>query len=228
MGFLNKITDEDVKLLPKIGYDGVVHIIDNYKDQNMAADYLSRYRVIGFDTESRAVFKKGVNNVMSLVQLFAGEKAFLIRVNKIRLTQSIVDILQSEKHIKVGVALNDDISYLQKINQFTPKGFFDLQKVVKDFNIEELSLKKISAIVVGIQISKAQRLSNWNVSTLTEKQIRYAATDAWVCHEIYNRLEITPELAKKGEITASAKSKNKKYKKVKKVESTTIEDKTIN
>ena len=51
-----------------------------------------------------------------------------------------------------------------------------------------------AAIVLGVRISKAQRLSNWEAATLTPKQQLYAATDAWVCTQIYERLQHTPKI----------------------------------
>ena len=49
-------------------------------------------------------------------------------------------------------------------------------------------------IVLGQRVSKAQRLSNWEAATFTDKQKLYAATDAWVCTAIYDRLLHTPKI----------------------------------
>jgi ribonuclease D len=59
---------------------------------------------------------------------------------------------------------------------------------VKAFHIDELGLKKISGIVLNRRISKSQQVSNWDADELTEAQLRYAATDAWICLMIYYRL----------------------------------------
>ena len=64
----------------------------------------------------------------------------------------------------------------------------ELQKYVQFFGIEEMSLRKIYAIIFGKRISKRERLSNWEAPTLSPEQIKYAATDAWACIEIYNYL----------------------------------------
>ena len=213
---LIKISDEEVKQLPKIGFSGNIMIIDDFKEQNAAAEYLLKHKVIGFDTESRASFKKGVENKIALVQFSAGNRAFLIRLNKVKLSAGIIKLLESPDHIKVGVALKDDIKELQSVTNFEPKCFLDLQKIVNDFGVGELGLKKMSALILGIQISKAQRLSNWEATVLTRSQQVYAATDAWVCVEIFNELDMTPELIKKGETVAGSKnpiSAKKKYKK---------------
>lgn len=206
MEYLNKISDEEVKLLPKVSFEGEVEVIEDFREQNIAADYLlSHATVIGFDTESRASFKKGVINKIALLQLSGAGRAYLIRVNRVKLSQGIIKLLESPKHIKVGVALKEDVKELRSITDFEPKGFLDLQRVVGDFNIGELGLKKMSAIVLGVQISKAQRLSNWEATTLTESQIRYAATDAWISEQIFLGLNMNEATLKKGLITYNNK-----------------------
>ena len=67
--------------------------------------------------------------------------------------------------------------------------WIDLQNYVTRFGIDDRSLQKIYANLFGQKISKSQRLSNWEAETLTESQMRYAATDAWACVEIYRCLD---------------------------------------
>ena len=43
--------------------------------------------------------------------------------------------------------------------------------------------------MLGVRISKAQRLSNWEAKQLTPAQQLYAATDAWIGREIYLKLK---------------------------------------
>lgn len=210
MKFLNKISDEEVKLLPKVNFEGDIVMIENFKEQNAAAEFLMFHRVIGFDTESRASFQKGVVNKIALLQLSAGGKVFLIRVNKVKLSAGIIKVLESESHIKVGVALRDDVKELRTVTDFEPRGFLDLQKIMGDFDIAELGLKKISAIVLGVQISKAQRLSNWEATVLTDNQQIYAATDAWICEEIFNRLNINESTIEKGLLVINCKNNEAK------------------
>lgn len=181
------ITKEEIDLLPPPAFDSEVVVLDT-EDQEQAAAYLSAQRVIGFDTESRPSFRKGVQNKIALLQLSGGGKTFLIRLNKTRLSKAILKILQSRSILKVGAAIRDDILLMQEVSRFTPRGFVDLQNLMGDYGIQELSLKKMSAIVLGVRISKAQRLSNWSAQSLTSAQTRYAAIDAWICREIYFEL----------------------------------------
>jgi len=41
---------------------------------------------------------------------------------------------------------------------------------------------------MGVRISKGAQVSNWSRADLSEAQVAYAATDAWVSREIYVRL----------------------------------------
>lgn len=84
-----------------------------------------------------------------------------------------------------------DLRSLRQIRHFRDGGFVDLQGIAPEWGIGEKSLRKLSAIVLGRRVSKAQRLSNWEAAQLTEKQMRYAATDAWICPEIYRTLQHT-------------------------------------
>ena len=182
------MTNEEVNDLPLTAFGGDIVVVDS-DDQREAADYLSSQKLVGFDTESRATFVKGVHNTISLVQLSGPDRAYLFRVNICPLSPEVVKVLQSRSIVKVGLAISDDINRLRTVNpSLYPHGFVDLQSIVGRFGIKELGLKKISAIVLGSRISKAQRLSNWNAVNLTEAQRVYAATDAWVCREIYQSL----------------------------------------
>jgi ribonuclease D len=40
-----------------------------------------------------------------------------------------------------------------------------------------------------MRISKAEQVSNWEATSLTQKQLIYAATDAWACLEIFKKLK---------------------------------------
>ena len=188
MTFLPTISKEDVAALPPIVFGGEIVVVDTLAELEMACQYLAAQRVIGFDTESRASFQKGVVNRISLLQLSTDERAYLIRLCKVRLDKKLLKILETNKITKIGLSLDGDMRELGTLQKLRPRGFIDLQKIVPQYGITDLSLLKIAGIVLGRRISKAQRLSNWEATQLTEAQQLYAATDAWVCTEIYKRL----------------------------------------
>ncbi len=186
--FIESITKEALADLPLHAFDGEIVLVENETKLKIAVNYLKNQEVLGFDTETKPSFKRGQVHQVALLQLSTCDKAFIIRISKIGLPNTLKDILTDEKITKVGVAIRDDIKALQKLNRFTPGGFIELQDEVKDYGIQDFSLKKITGIVLGFRISKSQRLSNWEADQLTEAQLSYAATDAWVSCEIFNSL----------------------------------------
>lgn len=191
--FRENISNEEVTILPRAVFGGVVEIIESEEQVDEACDWLLRQGVIGFDTETRPSFKAGTTNKVALLQLSGGGRCFLFRLCRMRLDKAIIKILEDPNIIKVGAAVRDDIKGLQALRHFQPKGFVDLQNIVHEWGIAEKSVRKIAAIVIEEAVSKAQRLSNWEASHLTDAQVNYAATDAWVCQEIYDRLLNTPK-----------------------------------
>lgn len=191
--FAEHISNEELQVLPTGAFDGPIEVIEDTENAARACEYLRAAGVIGFDTETRPSFKRGVVNSVALLQLSAEDRAFLFRICKMSLPQPVAELFEDAKVQKIGAAIRDDIRILQKCRKFSPRGFIDLQKIVCDYGIGELSVRKIGGIVMGIRISKAQRLSNWEAQNLTPAQQSYAATDAWVCLKTYRILLSGPK-----------------------------------
>jgi len=186
--FQSEISKEEVAGLDLIQYEGPIHLIDSLDVFEREIGKLSRETILGIDTETRPSFKKGKLYPTSLIQLSTLDQAWIIRVSRIGYPRRLLDLLSGEVPLKVGLSLHDDLRRLRSDFQFEPKGFLDLQQYVEAFRIEEKGLKKLSAIVLGRRISKSQQVSNWDADLLTEAQLRYAATDAWICLMIYFKL----------------------------------------
>lgn len=183
--FKESISKEELTELPLRWFEGDIIVVDEQRMLKNAIDVLSKQKIIGFDTETRPSFKKGVINKVSLLQLSTKSKAFLFRLNKIGFPYELQQILADPEIVKPGVAIRDDIKGLQNLNDFIPGGFVELQDSAKDLGIQNFSLKKMSAIACGFRISKGQQLSNWEAEKLTEAQQIYAATDAWAALKIF-------------------------------------------
>lgn len=191
MSFESTITNEVIDSLPRKEFSGRIVVVDSEQAMDDMVEVLSHERLLGYDTETRPAFKKGVSYPMALLQLSTHDTAFLVRLQRVNMSAGLVEVLQSPDIIKVGAAIRDDIKGMQKLKRFKPQGFIDLQQVVEQWGIQEKSVKKMAAIVLGIKVSKAQRLSNWEAISLTPPQQDYAAMDAWVCREIYRKLYAT-------------------------------------
>ena len=188
--FKESITPKELEALEFVSCPGKIIVIDSVGAEfNRAITYLRSQKVIGFDTETRPTFTPSQPRYdVSLLQLSGPDKAFLFRVNKIGMHRRLCNLLASDKVVKVGAAIHDDIRGLQKLHNFKPAAFIDLQKIVCEWGIRDKAVKKMAAIILGFRISKTQQLSNWEAETLSESQCKYAATDAWVCREMYLKL----------------------------------------
>ncbi len=186
-----KISKETIATLPVESFPGKIVVVDSETGVENAIADLRREKIIGFDTETRPTFKKGKSNHVSLIQLSTHDTCYLFRINRMGFAPALKNLLEDEQLLKVGISLKDDFCMLNRLNNesFTPRNFIELQKFVKKFGIEDQSLQKIYAIVLGKKISKGQRLSNWEADHLSESQQLYAATDAWSCIKIYEILQ---------------------------------------
>ena len=166
------------------------YVIDSVGAEfNRAIAYLRAQKVIGFDTETRPTFTPGQPHYgVALLQLSGPDRAYLFRVKNMGMHRRLCNLMASDKIIKVGAAIHEDIRGLQKKHDFIPASFVDLQKVVWEWGIRDKSVKKMAAIILGFRVSKTQQLSNWEAETLSDSQCRYAATDAGVCREMYLKL----------------------------------------
>lgn len=186
--FQAKINNHELEVLPIKVFEGSITVVDTIDAVKAAVADLSQSSIIGFDTETRPSFTKGRKHKVALLQLANDERAYLFRLKAVGLPDELVELLENGNVLKVGAAIRDDLKALQKLHAFVPLGFIDLQAIAKKYGIMEMSVRKLAAIVLGMRISKAQQLSNWENAELTEAQQRYAATDAWVCCKVYQEL----------------------------------------
>lgn len=187
--FKQNISKEEINELELGGYQGEIIEISDSKDVPNAFKEIMKHEFIGFDTETKPVFVKGQYNDVALVQIGIPNKVFLIRVNLTGITPEIIDFFESDIK-KIGVGLRDDVIALQRIKNFKPNGFLELNELVNQIGIEANGLRKLVAIILGYRISKNAQVSNWEANKLDEKQKSYAATDAWVCLEMYSKLKV--------------------------------------
>lgn len=187
--FAPSITKEEINNLDLDWFRGKIRVVTKKEHLKEVFQKINTSKVVGFDTESKPTFRKGEYNHVAMIQIALPDEVFLIRTNYIQITDEIRDFLENENIVKVGVALRDDLKDLNKIRKFHPHGFIELNHLVTDLGIESNGLRKLTAIILGFRISKSAQVSNWEAEELTKKQLLYAATDAWVCLAMYQKLE---------------------------------------
>ena len=182
--------------LPIVLFPGRIITIINENDADKAVDYLLSCDILGVDTETRPMFRKGEQHKVALLQVASRDTCFLFRLNDIGIPPSVIRLLEDCTVPKIGLSWHDDLLSLHRRVEFNPGYFVDLQDIVKEIGIKDLSLQKLYANIFHQKISKRQRLTNWEAEVLSDKQKLYAATDAWACIKLYeeiNRLYKTKE-----------------------------------
>lgn len=184
----NKFDKREITALPQLKFPGRIIVILSEGETEKAVNYLLSSDILGVDTETRPSFKRGEMFKVSLLQVSNRDTCFLFRLNYTGITPALKRLLEDKTVLKVGLSWHDDILMLKKRCDFVPGLFLDLQDIVGSVGIEDRSLQKLYANVFGQKISKRQRLTNWEVDVLTDKQKMYAATDAWSCINLYEEI----------------------------------------
>ncbi|EMS30899.1 3'- 5' exonuclease domain protein [Mariniradius saccharolyticus AK6] len=185
-----KISKTEINELPMGQFEGDIVLVDRMEQVREVLDEIERHKHLGFDTETKPSFTKGTQHKVALMQLATEDIAFLIRINQIGVPEELLEVLQSRSVTKIGAAVLDDLRALQKIKRgFVPGNFFDLNDELKKVGFQNVGVRNLAAMVLNMRISKSEQVSNWEASTLTEKQMVYAATDAWACLQVFKKLE---------------------------------------
>lgn len=190
MEFAENISVEEIELLETADFNGPIVVVTEQDESYFEAiEYLNKQKWLGFDTETKPSFhssdpKKNV----ALLQLSGEDEVYIFKLATLGIPAKLASILSNNNILKIGAATHDDIKGLQVYTRFQPKGFVDLQKIVHRYGINEKSVRKMSAIILGLKVSKSQQLSNWEAQHLSGSQIKYAAIDAWVCRQMYSKL----------------------------------------
>lgn len=185
----NKFDKKRIPTLPRAVFPGRIVVVLSAAEADRIVEYLLQQPILGFDTETRPSFRRGLVYKVSLLQVATPDICFLFRLNYTGLTPSLIRLLEDTTVQKIGLSWHDDLNSLHHLADFKPGTFIDIQKCVHAFGIEDMSLQKLYANIFGQKISKADQLSNWERDVLTDKQKVYAATDAWACIQLYVELE---------------------------------------
>ena len=184
---LTSISRGELIDLPIRRYEGPVCIVEGPADLQRAMRDILDDVVIGFDTETRPAFKPGESYLPSIVQFATARAVYLLRAQQEDLIASMREILSSPNVVKAGVSVTDDLRALKKLFEFDESSVIDLGSVARRHGLKQTGVRNLAGMFLGMRISKGAQTSNWAASRLTSQQVTYAATDAWVCRELYLR-----------------------------------------
>jgi ribonuclease D len=183
------ISKDEINLLPAGSFPGKISVVSSHEGAERAARFLSGSRMLGFDTETRPSFRRGESHPIALLQLSTDTHAFLIRVGRTGVPFALKRILEDRNIIKLGQGLKHEMVLLHKELGVRGEGFIDLLDIAHRLECSPRSVKAMAAIFLGIRISKSAQTTNWGRSFLTDKQVLYAATDAWACLKIFHEMK---------------------------------------
>lgn len=184
-----QITKDEINELPLGKFEGEIVLVDTAVQMADAIDAIKKENIIGIDTETKPTFTKGKLNDTALIQIATRDKVFLFRINKTGMPLALTQILENPKIQKIGIAIIQDMKELSdQFHSFQHSNVTDLNILCKNLQFGNIGARNLTAMVLGYRISKRQQTSNWEANELSEAQLRYAATDAYVCREIYLKL----------------------------------------
>ena len=125
----------------------------------------------------------------ALAQIATGSAVYLFQFSRMDFSSALAEVFGNEHVIKAGIALDRDLVDLRKLFPFEARNFLDLGDVAKRQGMKQTGVRNLTGLFLGGRITKSMQTSNWAQPRLTEKQLRYAATDAWVCRELYVKFE---------------------------------------
>jgi ribonuclease D len=179
------ISKEAINALPMISWEGPVELVESVEAAEAAVFELQKESLLGFDTETRPCFKKGEYHPPALVQLANAHKVWLFRICRMDTLKPLIPLLENPAVLKSGVAIQDDVKELRRLEEFSPAGFVDITSISVPAGIGSRGLRALCGILMGGRISKKAQVSNWAREKLDARQINYAATDAWISRELY-------------------------------------------
>jgi hypothetical protein len=181
-----EMSHEEVMSLPMQQYAGTIVLVATSEDLARAAEDLRRQTVIGFDTETQPVFHKGQGQKPpALLQLASEHAVYLFQLRHNTVLPLLAELLSASHIVKAGVAVAADVAGLKRVFSFDERNMLDIGLAAKCQGMKQTGLRNLAAILLGIRISKGCRTSNWGAHVLSQQQIAYAATDAWVGRQLY-------------------------------------------
>jgi ribonuclease D len=189
IGIAPSISREAMAELPLRRYEGRVCVVTTRTELTDALADIHQERVVGFDTETRPAFKKGERYDPALVQMATARAVYLFQLRRVDVIPGLAAVLSEPGIVKAGVAVARDLQDLKQVFAFAEKGVVDLGVIARRRGLEQTGVRNLAGIFLSCRVAKSSRTSNWAATTLTPAQIAYAATDAWICRELYLRFQ---------------------------------------
>ena len=179
------ITREELAALPIRRYEGEVNVVAKPAELERAMQDIRAQHVVGFDTETRPAFRKGESYLPCLMQVATARRVHVLQLSRVDCSAAAAELLGSRTVIKAGIGLSYDLGQLERLFPFDAAAVLDLGEAAKRLGFLQSGVRNLAGLLLGFRIPKGAQTSNWAARHLSEEQLRYAATDAWACRELY-------------------------------------------
>lgn len=183
------ISREALNELPAWRYEGPIHFIDTPALLHAARLDILAERVVGFDTETRPAFRKGESYLPSIAQVATAQAVHIFPLRYPDTHQLLAEMLSAAGIAKAGVSLAWDLRTLKQVFDFQERHIVDLGVIAKRHGYEQTGVRNLAGLTLGLRVPKGAKTTNWAAPQLTPAQISYAATDAWICRELFIAFE---------------------------------------
>lgn len=181
---------------PALGLENIV-VPANKADFAAAAAAIEQAGVVGFDTESKPVFlKETVNDGPHVVQFASAQTAYIFQLRHAACIPYLRQILAAKTIIKVGFGLRSDRGQLRNKLQTEVNGILDMVTVFRTLGYPgDTGLRSAVGIVFNQKFHKSKKTttSNWSLPVLNDRQLVYAANDAYVALRVLQALALPRE-----------------------------------
>ncbi len=178
------ISREALNELPVCRYEGPIHFVDTPALLHAARKDILDDAVVGFDTETRPAFRKGESYLPSLAQVATANAVHILPL-RYPDTRSLLAEMLAAGIVKAGVSLAHDLRMLRQVFPFEDRQVVDLGVIAKRQGYGQTGVRNLAGLLLGYRVPKGAKTTNWAAPQLTPAQIAYAATDAWVCRELF-------------------------------------------
>jgi len=183
------ISREEMAALPIRRYEGEICVVATPQQLARALADIRQESVVGFDTETRPAFTKGESHLPCLVQVATGRVVYLFQLRRADAFAALTELLQEPRTAKAGVGLAHDLRTLKLVFPFVEQNIVDLGVIARRSGIGQTGVRNLAGMFLGIRVPKGLTTSNWAARQLSARQITYAATDAWICRELFLRFQ---------------------------------------
>lgn len=172
-----------------------IHVVTDAPSAALAVEELMRAREVGFDTESKPTFLKGQKSEgPHVLQFSTVDKAFIFQSHVEASQPAIIELLKSDKLVKIGFGLGGDLHQISQRFGIRPASIVDLDRSFKQLGYRNpIGAKSAVAIYFNRKLRKSKSVttSNWAAKELSDSQLIYAANDAYAALKVFHALRET-------------------------------------